>query len=427
MRAALWFLSLFGIAVAIALFAGNNQGTVTLFWPPFRIDLSLNLVLLLLVILMVVLYLAARALSGLLDLPRQARFWRGQQKERAMHAALLDGMGNMMAGRFLRARKDAESALAQQRSLALGVEAPHHVAQLSVLAHLLVAESAQALQDKTRRDEHLQLALVPPAGLGKVTQEVREGAQLRAARWALDDREPQRALRLLSELPQGVARRTVALRIKLKAARLAGQTQEALETTRLLTKHGAFSPEAATAMVRGLALEFINAAHDSSQLQRVWASLSATEREMPELAVHAVQRLLSLQGDTAVARAWLLPVWEHMAVDPAAFEQLHGESWRHKLVMAVESTLDASDAFWLSRLEALQTRYPRLADLQYLVAVACLKRQLWGKAQQLITQACLGLSDEALLRRAWRVRAELAERHGDSEAALDAWKQAARI
>ena len=33
MRAALWFLALFGIAVAIALFAGNNQGTVTIFWP----------------------------------------------------------------------------------------------------------------------------------------------------------------------------------------------------------------------------------------------------------------------------------------------------------------------------------------------------------------------------------------------------------
>ena len=46
MRAALWLLVLFAVAVAIALFAGNNQGTVTLFWPPWRLDLSLNLVLL---------------------------------------------------------------------------------------------------------------------------------------------------------------------------------------------------------------------------------------------------------------------------------------------------------------------------------------------------------------------------------------------
>ena len=48
MRAALWFLALFGMAVAIALFAGNNQGTITLFWPPYRIDMSLNLFLFLL-------------------------------------------------------------------------------------------------------------------------------------------------------------------------------------------------------------------------------------------------------------------------------------------------------------------------------------------------------------------------------------------
>ena len=48
MRAALWLLALFAVAVAVALFAGNNQGTVTLYWPPYRVDLSLNLVLLLL-------------------------------------------------------------------------------------------------------------------------------------------------------------------------------------------------------------------------------------------------------------------------------------------------------------------------------------------------------------------------------------------
>ena len=49
MRAALWLLALFGVAVATALFAGNNQGTVTLYWPPYRIDLSLNMVVLLVV------------------------------------------------------------------------------------------------------------------------------------------------------------------------------------------------------------------------------------------------------------------------------------------------------------------------------------------------------------------------------------------
>ena len=122
MRAALWLLALFGVAVAIALFAGNNQGTVTLFWPPYRVDLSLNLVLLLLFAAFVFLHAALGALAALFDLPRQALRWRSQQKERAMHAFLLESIAHMLAGRFIRARKAAEGALAQEKSLAAGAE-----------------------------------------------------------------------------------------------------------------------------------------------------------------------------------------------------------------------------------------------------------------------------------------------------------------
>src|SRR6187431_1237055 len=118
MRAALWLLALFGVAVAIALFAGNNQGTVTVFWPPYRVDLSLNLVLLLLCAAFVFIHAVLRAMSALFDLPTQALRWRAQQKERAMHAALLDSVAHLLAGRFLRSRKSAETALAQEKSLA---------------------------------------------------------------------------------------------------------------------------------------------------------------------------------------------------------------------------------------------------------------------------------------------------------------------
>ena len=114
MRAALWFLALFGVAVASALFAGNNQGTVTLFWPPYRIDLSLNLVLALLALGFVTLYAALRGLSVLLALPQQTRRRRLHQRERAMHGAMLDAVVQLLAGRFLRARKVALETLAQE-------------------------------------------------------------------------------------------------------------------------------------------------------------------------------------------------------------------------------------------------------------------------------------------------------------------------
>lgn len=420
MRAALWLLALFGVAVAIALFAGNNQGTVTLFWPPYRVDLSLNLVLLLLAAAFVFLHAALRAMAALFDLPTQALRWRNQQKERAMHAAMLDALSQLVAGRFLRSRKSAQSALAQEKALAASGEKPANGAQIRVLAHLLAAESAQALQDRASRDEHLAQAL-EQAALRPVTtavQETHEGALLRAARWALDDRDPQSAIHWLADLPQGASRRTLALRIKLKAARQARQTGDALDTARLLAKHRAFSPMAAQSIVRGLAVDLLNGAHDTAQLQRAWNSLEADERLMPDLAIHAAQRMAALGGDAHLARGWLLPVWERHAT--------LGDSQRVKLVRALEAGLDTIDGAWLARIEAAHQQNPRDATLHYLAGMACMKRQLWGKAQQQLTQAALGLQDAALHRNAWRGLAQLAEQRGDAAAAADAWKRAAQ-
>lgn len=420
MRAALWFLALFGVAVAIALFAGNNQGTVTLFWPPWRVDLSLNLVLLLLLAGFVFVHAALRALAALFDLPEQARRWRTQQKERAMHAALLDALAQLNAGRFLRARKSAQAVLTQEKSLAAAGEPPAYGSQIRGLAHLLAAESAQALQDKASRDEHLRDALAQatarPVATG--TQQVQEGALLRAASWALQDRDPQAAMGWLAGLPQGAARRTLALRIKLKAARQARESAEALDTARLLAKHRAFSPMAAQSIVRGLAVDLLNGAHDTAQLQRAWDSLEPAERQMPELAIHAAQRITALGGDAFLARAWLLPVWEQQAA--------LGDSLRVKLVRALEAGLDSIDGAWLARIEAAHQNNPRDATLQYLAGMACMKRQLWGKAQQLLTHAALGLQDMGLHRNAWCALALLAEQRGDERAAADAWKRAAQ-
>jgi len=398
MRAALWLLALFGVAVAIALFAGNNQGTVTVFWPPYRVDLSLNLVLLLLFAAFVFLHAALGALAALFDLPRQALRWRAQQKERAIFASMLDSISHLVAGRFIRARKSAEVALGQEKSLAASGE-----------------RLANAAQDRPARQEHLQQALDQSSA--RDAQETHEGALLRAARWSLDDRDPQAAMAWLKELPQGVARRTIALRMKLKAARLAGQTGEALETARLLAKHRAFSPSAAESIVRGLAIDLLNSAHDPAQLQRVWGTLEPAERAMPELAVHAAQRLTTLGGDAHLARDWLLPVWER--------QDTLASSLQVKLVGALEDGLDSLDGAWLARIESAQRANPRDATLQYLAGTACMKRQLWGKAQQLLMQAAMGLQDLKLHRKAWRALARLAEERGDAEAAQLAYQRAA--
>jgi HemY protein len=415
MRAALWLLVLFAVAVAGALFAGNNQGSVTLFWPPYRIDLSLNLVLLLLLAAFLVVHTAIGALSALFDLPRQALRWRNQQKERAMHAALLDAISHLLAGRYIRARNSAEAVLDQEGSLTASGHQPANGSQLRAIAHVLAADSAQALQDRAAREEHLQRALEQASA--RDAQETRDGALLRAARWALEDRDPEAAMRLLKGLPLGAGRRTLALRTRLRASRRAGQPLEALETARLLAKHHAFSPVAALSIVRGLAIDLLKGAYDLGQLQRAWNELEPAERLMPEVAIHAARRLMALRGDAHIAREWLLPVWEGQA-------EL-GDSLRVKLVCALEDGLDSVDGGWLARIEAAQRANPRDGTLQYLAGMACMKRQLWGKAQQLLTQAALALQDAKLHRNAWRALAELAEQREDGEAAAMAWKRAA--
>ena len=423
MRAAFWLLALFAIAVATALVAGNNQAVVTIFWPPHRVDVSFNLMVLLLAGFFFVLHVALRALSAVVSLPLQARAWRAQQKERAMYGALMDALAHQLAGRYIRAARSAQTALAQQASLAqtaaLSGQAGGHSAsrssQLQALAHLLVAESAQSLQNKALRD---QQSTVP-----RHAQEVREGVQLRAARWALDDRDASAGLDWLTQLPQGAARRTLALRLKLKAARQLRQTAQALETARLLAKHRAFSPAAAQSMVRGLALELLGDAHDPAQLQQAWLLLDNSERDMPEVVVHAASRLSALHGDVALARTWLLRVWER-AMQP---QSDISDGLRIKLINVLESGLASLDAAWLARIEAAQMGRPRDANVQYLAGMAFLSRQLWGKATQLLSQSVSNLQDAALQRNAWRALAVLAEQRDDPEAAAHAYKRAASL
>ena len=422
MRAALWFAGLFCLAVALALFAGNNQGSVTLFWPPYRLDFSLNMLLLLLVALFFMLYGALRGFATLVSLPMQAKRWRLQQRERNMHQALLESLTHLHAGRFLRARKSALQALSLEEGLHADKSSVSYRRHVRTIAHMAAADSSHALQDRSTRDEHLQQALeLAPLNGSLQEQELREGAQMRSARWALDDRDAHMALERLAQLPHGAARRTIALRIKLKATRLAQHTSAALDTARLLAKHKAFTPQASASLLRSLLLEQLQAARDPAQLQAAWKQLDASERAMPELAVPAARQLIALGGSSALAREWLLPAWETQLHNPQA---LSGQL-STRLFLALQEAMEDLDNAWLGRLEQALRQAPHDPRLQYLAGMACLQRQLWGKAEQLLRQATAQLQEPALLHSAWTALARLAENHQQPEEAAAAWRQAA--
>ncbi|WP_204732542.1 heme biosynthesis HemY N-terminal domain-containing protein [Hydrogenophaga laconesensis] len=425
MRSVFWLLGLAALAVALAMLVGHNEATLTLFWPPYRFDVSFNFVVFCLIAGFVLLYAALRAFAMLRDLPAQAQRWRSQQVERSVVGAVMDALSHQLAGRFVRAQSAAQQAVDQLK----GVPSGHWPRrdQLQLLAHLLLAESAQSLQNRERRDDNLQAALDPK--LSRSSPEAHEGALLRAARWAIEDRDADAARARLAELPQGAARRIQALRLKLRIARLGGETAEALETARVLAKHRAFSPEVSRSIVRGLALDALREAHDVAQLETVWHGLDADERAMPELALAAARRANHLtrrgsdeqdrQAVSARVRAWLEPLWPD-------FGSLDGTQ-QCQLVLAMEPGLEDLDAAGLARLEQLQRQWPQNGFLQYLAGQACLRRQLWGKAAQMLNQASHSLHDPALLRRTWRGLAQLAQERGDETAAQAAWKQAALL
>ena len=429
MRAALWLLSLFALAAAGAWLAGNNQGTVTLFLAPYRVDLSLNLVVLIFVSVVLLVVVAQQALAALFALPKQAQRWRLQQKERAAHAALLDAISHFMAGRFLRARKFAQTALEKEDLMQASGLTLDHAVSLRTLAHIMAAESAHALQDQALRQHHLaQAAVQAQMAPTAERQTLTEGVQLRAARWLLDDRDAEASLERLKELPAAVGRRMVAMRLQLKASRLAGQTAQALDTAVLLAKHRAFTPLAAESLVRGLILEWLTQVRDADGVQKLWQKLSPAQRKMPDVAAEVALRFMALGGATATARLWLEPLWVPLQGGASA-------QWSPLQMLRVVQALERSqpdpqapDARQgLARVEGLQQAQPRDPRLQYLAGMVCLRQRLWGKAQALLSQAAKGLQEPELRRATWLALAELAEQREDAAAAAQAWKQAALV
>jgi HemY protein len=414
MRLTIWFVLLFAVAVVAARAFGTNDGLASFYWGNWRLDVSLNLFLLSLVGACLLAVAVMQALSSLIGLPRRAKEWRTARRDRTGQAALRDALAQYFGGRFTRAQKSAK------RALAIQVETPELAQdnEFTVLGHLLAAGSAHRLQDRALRDEELRRAL-EIAAHSPAARPAEEGARLLAAEWALDDRDAPRAMRLLAELPLGVARRTHALRLKLQAARLGRQSHEALKTARLLVKHQGFSQVAAEGLLRSLAFESLDTVYDADQLRRLWAALDAADRRDPFVAARAAARASGF-GAAEEARAWLRPFWDRMT-------EL-GVEERAAVAEALAGALGGIGAEWLPRIESASQALPRDAAVAFAAGAALAERGLWGKARALLERAG---EDAALAaaprRKAWITLAELARREGDSERAARCFEAAARV
>jgi len=411
-RLAIWFVLLFAVAVVAAATFGTNDGLATFYWGGWRMDLSLNFFVLLLVGTCFVLVGAIQGVNSLVGLPRRAREWRTARRDRSGQAALREALAFYFGGRYTRAQKSAQRALAIPMRTAAGGRIELGVrwdgARLAATERVPIRDWRNA---ELRRA--LELSRNSPAA-----RSAEEGARLLAAEWALDDRDAARASELLNGLPQGVARRTHALRLRLQAARLGGQPQEALKTARLLVKHQGISGVAAAGLVRSLAFESLDTGHDVDQLRRLWLSFDPADRRDPFIAARAATHAAAL-GASEDARAWLRPFWERIT-------ELAPEE-RAVVAGALAGAVSGIGAEWLPRLESAWQALPRDGAVALAAGRALAQRGLWGKARALLEQAA---ADGALAvparRTAWIALAEMATQESDGARAARCYESAAR-
>jgi HemY protein len=414
MRGVIWFVLLFGAAVVAASTLGRNDGLISFYWGNWRLDMSLNMFLIALVLSCFVLVSVIRAINALVTLPARAREWRVLKRERAAQAALREALAELFAARYSRAQKAAQRALTIQDS----TPELHGDHDLQVLGHLLAAASLHKMQDRPRREEQMQ-QVFRLSRRGVMPRAADDGARLLAAEWALEERDAARALALLAELPAGAQRRTQALRLKLQASRIDHQPLEALRTARLLAKHQGFSPVAAQGLLRSLACEAMEDAHDVDQLRRVWLQLDSADRRDPWVVARAA-RFAGALGVHEEARAWLRPFWERMG-------ELSRDE-REQIALALLEVLPGIGPDWLQRLETALQGFPSEPALAAAVGSAFAQRQLWGKARKLLEEAARAESLQAPARRqVWRTLAALARQEGDADRAARCDQAAAQI
>jgi len=414
MRAVIWLALLFAAAVATATLLGRNDALVSIYYGGWRLDLSLNLFLLILSAAVFGAYRFMRTADSLWNLPNRAREWRALKRERAAEAALREALAELFAARFARAQRASQHALELQAD----VPALKDDVQFGILARTIAASALHHLQNREGRNRQVEEALTL-GGQGVRASSAHEGIMLLNAEWAVDDRQAERGLTLLSELPPGVGRRTQALRLKLRSTQLLRRPLEALQTARLLAKHQGFSKEAAQSLLRSLAVEALEQTYDLEQLRRAWQALDQADRVDAWVVARAARQACSL-GDAGLGRYWLQAVWPDLGK--------YAPEARAQLALALVECAPGLGSDWLPRVESALAMHGHEPALVAAAAMAFSDRQLWGKARRLLEQTATADGLPATVRRqALRCLAALAREEGQNDSAAVFDQRAAAI
>ncbi|MGC3962029.1 MAG: heme biosynthesis HemY N-terminal domain-containing protein [Rhodocyclaceae bacterium] len=388
MRTLLWLLALFAIAAGLAVAARYNTSYALFVWPPYRLQISMNLLVLLWVAAFTVMYGLIRFISRTLALPTAvAAFRAAKQRERAA-AALRSAERLFMEGRFGQAYRNAEQAFDGGESCGLSA--------------LMAARSAHAMREPTRRRQWMDKA-------SAYDTDIRAARLMLEAEFAIADRRFDEAVMHLETLRASGQRHIAALRLTLQAEQARGRWEEVARLARQLRKYHALTAEQAAPLLRRALLEQLRDADgDQQNMQRVWASIPEEERRDIGFLCRAVPHLIGASADRDAI---------------VAIEEALRRDWEPELAVLYGRCKSPELRDQLATAEGWLKHHPDDAGLLLTLGRLCLRGQLWGKAQSYF-EASLSVSPS---RAAHLELARLAEQLGRVTEAQQHFRTAAEL
>lgn len=370
MRFLFWFLLLAAAAVAAALAVKLNAGYALLVAPPYRIELSLNMLLLIGIGGFFALYGVIRLIVRTARLPQTVRIWRRQQKIERARSAQDAAVVALLEGRYGKAQQRALEALAIPGSSGLNA-----IVGARAAIDVRNFDAAEALL--SRADAQVASLAVPRLML--------------CAEIALELGQPQRSLEILRELRREAGMHTAALRLELRCLQLARRWTDVPPLLDQLVRRKVFDhTQAEHVRVTAQSEQLKALAHDAAGLRDYWNRLPEATMRHPKVARAAAQSLLQLGGDREAADI-LAESLEH--------------DWNSELVDLYGECRPADATRQLEQAERWLTRHNQDPALLRLLGTLCQRQQLWGKAQTYF-EASLALDD------GWRAHLALGEMLG---------------
>ena len=354
MRFAIWSVVLAVLAVVIALLARQSDGYVVIVAAPYRVELSLNLLVLGVLAGYVAFHLLARLAETLLAIPKRVAAYREERDRNRARQSLNDALIAFFQGRFASAEKSASVAMESDESRGV--------------AAIIAARSAHELGRFSEREQFLDQAKGAPA--------VDQARLTTLADLLLAQGRHEEALAVLKDLAGRDARNVRLLRMRLTSETALKRWDDALATTNALAKLGGIPESEAAATRRAAHLGNLNRkAQDAVALTQYWKHLPNELRLDPSIASTAARFHLALGGN---AEAQLI------------VEDALAAGWDTGLVALYADCAGTSAVHLIERGEKWLRSHARDPALLLTLGKLCMKQGLWGKAQSYI-EASLAL------------------------------------